>query len=331
MSRRVCLIVNPASGGGWSRRRLRRLETAAARHLPEHVIRTTEGPGHASALAREAGRHGFDVVAAVGGDGTAHEVVNGFFEAAEACMPHVGFGLVHHGTGGDLRRTLEVPHALDDAVRRLGSSPLVPMDVLDVAVTPLEGGEPVRRVCVNVAGFGLNGEVVRFASTGVKRVLGPLTFSWATARALMAMKPAQVTLRTEDASGTRDTWSGPLVSVFVANGGWCGGGMWVGRGGSPTDGLTDVTVIPDMPFSRLVWGTPRLFDGRVTRVKGVSRTRMRSLLALTEEARPVRVDLDGELSGCLPLEIRVMPKALLVASSAAHLHSHARPTDLERV
>ncbi len=310
----MCLIVNPASGGGWSSRELARFRAITDRNLTSFEIRTTEAPGHATSLARRAAEEGFDVVAAVGGDGTAHEVVNGLLERSSSSSS--AFGLVHRGTGGDLRRSLAVPASLEGAVRGLATWPLRPIDVLEAHVTPLRGGPQERRWCINVAGFGLNGRVVQLANQGTKRWGGALTFAGASLRAVAEHRPVSVELHWTTRNGTRSTWEGPLASVFLANGSWCGGGMWVGRGGHLCDGLVELTLIPQMAWWRLAIGAPRLFTGTVQHVSGVSRSQVQSVAVFAEPATPVLVELDGELAGRLPARFNVIPKVLRVATKS---------------
>ena len=94
--RRTLAIVNPASDNGatarfWPKGR-RVLEDAGVRF--ESVM--TEGPGHATALARGAAANGFDVVLYVGGDGTANEVANGLMEVPVAVRPAIACTLKGH-------------------------------------------------------------------------------------------------------------------------------------------------------------------------------------------------------------------------------------------
>jgi diacylglycerol kinase (ATP) len=307
---RWSVVVNPRAGGGKASRRLDEIRRAAVEVLQAEV-RLTEGPGHATALARELVDQGFDGVVAVGGDGTANEVVNGLFDGARLRREGVVFGLVHAGTGGDLVKTLEVPDDPVEALRGFTARPPRPIDVLHLRFTGHDG-TPVERIGVNVTGFGLNGEVVHRANRSSKR-LGSATFAAAAAAAVRTYHPPQVRLTAQTAQDQRWDWSGPLTAAFVGNGAYCGGGMWVGRGGAIDDGLADLTVIPALPLSRMILGAPRLFTGSIERVKGVSRIGIRHLSAFADSETPTLIDVDGEQPGFLPIEISVLHKTLLVA------------------
>jgi len=112
---RTVLIVNPKSQGGRLGKRWKELADTIGRAFPfEEAI--TQGPGDATRLTREALRGGAERVVAIGGDGTINEVVNGFFdEAGLAIAPAASFAVIPFGTGGDFRRTVNMPVGLADA------------------------------------------------------------------------------------------------------------------------------------------------------------------------------------------------------------------------
>src|SRR5882762_3569951 len=100
---RFFAIVNPAAGG----RRTVRLEGPALARLREKglnvdVIAST-GQGHAVQLAREAYEQGYRRFLAVGGDGTAHEILNGVF-AGRAAVQRIALGFLPLGTGNSFLR-----------------------------------------------------------------------------------------------------------------------------------------------------------------------------------------------------------------------------------
>lgn len=306
---RWCVVVNPRAGGGAAEARIDEIRAVARRELGAEV-RLTEGPGHATQLARELVDEGFDRIVAMGGDGTANEVVNGLMDGERPRRDGVAFGLVHLGTGGDLVKTLAVPRDPAAAFRAFAAAVPRPIDLLSLSFTGHDGAQ-VRRIGVNVTGFGMSGEVVRIANQGSKR-LGPATFAVATLQALRRYEPPPVTVTASADGDPAWRWSGRLSSAFVANGAYCGGGMWVGRGGAIDDGWADLTVIPDLPLARQLLSAPRLFTGSLSRVKGVSRTRVRELSAIPDSAMRVAIDVDGEQPGFLPLQVRVLEKTLLV-------------------
>src|SRR5690606_41058681 len=111
------------------------------------------------------------------------------------------FGVIPAGTGSDLVRTLKMPNDLDAAVAVLATGATHSSDVLDVHVTPHDGGDPIRRMCINVAGFGINGDVVRRANASSKRLGGTLTFLGASLGAMASYRPPDVEVTWTDHEG----------------------------------------------------------------------------------------------------------------------------------
>jgi diacylglycerol kinase (ATP) len=103
VNEKLIAIVNPAAGGGRSAKLAgTELARLRARGLPIDVIAST-GPGHASELAREAYDQGYRKFLAVGGDGTAHEIINGIF-SPQSAVRRIELGFLPLGTGNSFLR-----------------------------------------------------------------------------------------------------------------------------------------------------------------------------------------------------------------------------------
>src|SRR5256885_2336339 len=103
LKERFLAIVNPAAGGG---RSLKQAGPAIVRLRKEglHVdVIASTGPGHAAELAREAYQQGYRRFIAVGGDGTAHEILNGVLVNAQATS-RISLGFLPLGTGNSFLR-----------------------------------------------------------------------------------------------------------------------------------------------------------------------------------------------------------------------------------
>lgn len=307
---RICLIVNPKSAGGATARRVSAIRDAAARHFVHWEVRETKAAGHASDLAAAAATEGFTVIAAVGGDGTANEVINGMMNGEKA-RGSSAFTIIPAGTGSDLTKSLKIPTGLDNALQTIARAEDRASDLMIVEVD--RDGTRHTRVCVNVAGFGMNGDVVARANQSNKRLGGTLTFFGATIRTLLSYQAPLVDVRWVDESGTSRSWEGGLFGAFIANGHYCGGGMYMGRGGSMQDGLAEMTLIPQLGAGRILRGMPRMYDGSLRDLDGIVFSRVREVEAhVLKASDSVRVDVDGEQPGILPVKIRVLPGALVI-------------------
>jgi YegS/Rv2252/BmrU family lipid kinase len=307
-------IVNPKAGAGRAGRGRARLKECIHRHFSDARICPTEHPRHATELARRACDEGARTIVAVGGDGTCHEVVHGLVGQDGELRSDIVFATVPLGTGSDLQKSLNLPKKLDDA---MGIAARGPIARWDIGRAVMGEENPKVEHFINVAGFGANGEVVRLANSMSKAWGGLATFYIATVQTAFSYEAPVVKLRWEAADGIHERET-DVLSAFLANGNYCGGGMDVGNSGTPTDGFFDVTILPPDPFVVQLARSRRLYDGSLDRWPGVKQFRARWLEARVVDGAETRIDLDGEQPGSLParfdilhgrLPVRCVPKA----------------------
>ncbi|MFT7520106.1 MAG: YegS/Rv2252/BmrU family lipid kinase [Kiritimatiellia bacterium] len=307
---RVCIIVNTQSANGRTGRRLTEL-ASLAKVLGDVEVRATRAQGHATELAREASTEGFDLLLCVGGDGTVNEVVNGLFDEDEVIAPGLALGVVPSGTGGDLVRSLNMPRGWREAIAAIAAGSDERVDVIS-GVMRGHDGHQVRRLCINVAGWGVNGEVVARVNRSSKALGGRFTFLAATISSALSYQAPIVHMSWREADGVKGTWSGRMMSGFAANGHYVGGGMLVGKGASMCDGVVEMLVLPPLSPIQTLSSMRRLYDGSVRGLAGVQHAAVRWLRVEAEGTTEVLVDFDGEQPGMLPLELKVLADQLTV-------------------
>jgi diacylglycerol kinase family enzyme len=298
---RLIVIANPRAGGGRAGASREEIARAVDRAFENAEVRWTEGPGHASELAGKAATEG-DIVAALGGDGTCSEVVNGLVPGGEPVNRRVVFCAIPFGTGGDLVRSLEVSKTLERALWVASTGMTLP---LDVGLLQWDAGP--RRVFVNVAGVGANADVCRRANASGKRFGGTATFLGAVFG----------TLREWSARPVKWSWDGPdgpgdlaldTFAAFCANGHYCGAGMWVGNGGSMADGIFELSILPTVGWRLAARLLSNMYNGHMRDQPEVHRVSVRRVRIDGD----VPLEGDGETIGSGPVEIRVLPRALQV-------------------
>ena len=105
MQRKVKIILNPMADMGNAWRVARDLRSITEEHGGVDWSGTVY-PGHAITLAKQAGEQGYDMVIAMGGDGTVHEVVNGLMMIPEEKRPILG--VVPVGSGNDFGHAINI-------------------------------------------------------------------------------------------------------------------------------------------------------------------------------------------------------------------------------
>jgi diacylglycerol kinase (ATP) len=307
VGRETVVIVNPASGGGRCGRAWPALERRLRAADITFIAMMTEQRGDGTTLARAALHAGATTIVAVGGDGTANEVVNGFFAAGCLINPIARCGFIGAGTGNDLTRALGVES--NAAIAALGPHGTTgQIDLLHVRFTLPDGttGEryAVLHVLMGVAGEGAAIQI----GPGIKRLMRGTSYLLGGAIAALRHRPQQITYALD--SGTPYTTQ--IDGFAVANGAYMGGGLAVAPGARLDDGRADVIVVGAVGrvplLTRLM---PGLRDGSYLAHPMVSHHTARHIRVETTDQ--VVLTIDGELAGRAPTEITLLPHALPIA------------------
>ncbi|MCU1600148.1 MAG: sphingosine kinase [Frankiales bacterium] len=284
---RAALLVGPHSGKGRGP-----AEADAFRALLPSAV-TLQGGSRESALsqARTAVSAGLDVlVAAVGGDGTAHLALQAVAGTGTA------LAIVPTGTGNDLANGLGVPTSGAAAARAVLAGDITSVDAVRVA----DGWF----ACILGTGFDA---AVNERANRMSWPRGRRRYDIATLLELRTFRPQPVTLVLD---GERHERSVMLVALGNATS--YGGGMRMCPGADLRDGLLDVVVVNPLPRRRLVALFPRLFKGTHVEDPSVEVFRARSV---SLEGAPLAVYADGEAFGHLPLSCEVVPGSLRVVGA----------------
>jgi YegS/Rv2252/BmrU family lipid kinase len=304
------VIVNPKSAAGSTRDKWSAVASDLRTHFGPYSVAFTKGPGDGIELARRAASSGRKFIVACGGDGTVNEIANGVLLSGE----DVEMGVFPSGTGGDFRRTIQMPSEPREAARALREGTTKTIDVGRVTYTKHDG-ETAERFFLNVSSFGL-------AAGVIGRVKNATSLDWLPldnirGRASFALSTLQevVTLQTTNARVRIDGGEErPLstVNFCVANARFFGGGMKVAPKAKIADGYLDVINIGDIRTARIILNAYTLYRGTHLELPEVKDT-----LAKRVEARPISteripIEIDGELPGYLPAIWEIVPSSLKI-------------------
>lgn len=301
MSERVCLIVNPAAGGGRAGRCAPAVEACLRRLGLELRCERTRDLADARSLAREAALAG-ERVFVLGGDGLAGAVAD-----VLRTIPGAVMAVLPGGRGNDLARVLGLP-----------SDPVAACELIAHGMpVPLDLGEVDGRAFLGIASVGFDSDANRIANEA-PGWLGNLVYAYGALRALLCWRAAsfQVTLRNDGdpagggASGevlpTTRTFTG--YSVAVANSKAYGGGMRLAPDAELQDGLLDVVRIDAVSRLRFLASLPRVFKGTHVELPSVHVERAAAVEISAD--RPFTLYADGEAFAELPVRVRSLPAAV---------------------
>lgn len=295
------VIVNPRSGGGLSERRWSRLAGALTDGLGPFEVSFTKAPRDATDLARAAAVAGRRLVVAFGGDGTTNEVADGLAGAGMGTE----LGIVPRGTGGDFRRSLELPSEVRGAGERIRNGAPHLIDLGRATYTGADGARE-SRYFINVASFGFSAAIAHRANQSSKRLGGRVSFFSAAMRGLATRQNAEINVTTDQGQRRLTTLLGA-----VGNGRFFGGGMNICPDAKLDDGLLQVVLIGDYSTVDVLARIHRLYAGTHLSLPDIhhQQTARVEVEAVDPETR-VPLELDGETVGFLPASFEVVPRAL---------------------
>lgn len=304
---KILVILNPAARGDRAKSLIDNIRALSIRA----VVRVTSSAGDAEAMAERAVAQGYKTIVAAGGDGTVNEVVNGIGEA------DVTFGILPVGTMNVFALELGIP------MNNLRKA----WDVIETGDTreidlPMGNDE----YFVQLAGVGLDAQVVRQTTRDFKRMLGPMSYVVSLAQ-VVAGRPPKLTVI--DADGRKRNG----CFVLVGNGRFYGGPLVLFREAALDDGLLDVVVFKNQSHWDVVRYVQAILFQAHPELPDVEYFQTSSLRVESNADLPV--ELDGEITGCVPVDFRFAERRLCVLAppsrrkmrkSAASKSSHAIPT-----
>jgi diacylglycerol kinase (ATP) len=279
------IILNPAAGSPESLRACQERVEAIARGCP---IRVTSHAGEAEALARRAVAMGFARIVAAGGDGTVNQVANGLAGSNAA------LGLLPMGTVNVFAMELGLPlHNLQ-----------LCWDIIEGANMRLIDLPSANGKCfVQLAGIGLDAQVVKETSLASKRSFGPLSYLISAAQ-IAARQPPKLYIESESGSAEEGSF------VLIGNGRLYGGPFPFFKRAIVDDGLFDVVVFKRLGYLEIIKYLQDVIFSSEIRAPEIEYFQTRRLRIMSEQDVPL--ELDGELAGSCPVEFQIQQKALRV-------------------
>jgi diacylglycerol kinase (ATP) len=285
----TAIILNPAAGSEQAERWRERIESIA------HgcTLFTTSHSGEAEALARHVAGKGVGKIVAAGGDGTINEVVNGLAGSNAA------LGLFPLGTVNVFAMELGLPtNNLEFCWK------VIQGDNMRFVDLPSANG----KYFVQLAGVGLDAQVVKETSLAFKHSLGPLSYLISAAQ-IAAREPPRLFIESKNASVDEASF------VLVGNGRHYGGPFPFFKHAVLDDGLFDVVAFKRLGYLEIIKYLQDVVFSSDIRVPEVEYFQTPHLRITSDQDVPV--ELDGELVGICPVDFQIREKALRVLTPAA--------------
>jgi diacylglycerol kinase (ATP) len=256
------------------------------------TVTPTTGPGTAGAIVRGHIATGADLVITAGGDGTINEAIEGMVHT------HVPLAILPGGTANVLAMEMKIGKNIEHVAQRMGD--WRPRRI-SVGHLTCDGGRVTRHFLL-MAGIGLDAYIVRHVSPEFKARTGKLAY-WVAGWSLLGRHLSEFCV---EVAGRKRRCSFALLSK-VRN---YGGDFEIARSVTLPDDRLEAVLLEGRSSLRYVKYFTGMALNRLSGMKGVTVLRTDRVVISCPSDGGAYVQVDGELAGVLPAEVRVVPDAL---------------------
>lgn len=269
MKKKILFIINPISGIGKQKKVEQALETYLDKEKFDYQINYTSYAHHATALSLAAVLKGFDIVVAVGGDGSINDCVKGLVSTG------VTLGIIPAGSGNGLARCLNLPLSVEDAIKCINNQKSMEMDSIKLNDT----------VYASIAGVGFDALIAKeFAKTHTR---GFQPYLKLVLQHYPQYKQQDYTLIIDGKEITTQA-----LFISFANSTQFGFNTEIAPNAELDDGLIDVVIVKKPPLPLLLWTAQLLFFNQFDKSIYVETHQARHIVV--KNNGKIGVNLDGE-------------------------------------
>lgn len=279
--KRIKLILNPNADMGNAWKKAGDLRYIAEGH-GEVSWTGTVFPSHAKELAKQAAEEGYDLVIAVGGDGTAHEVINGLMEVPASKRPQ--FGIVPLGSGNDYAFNIGLPSKPEDALLAILNGKAKKFDLALV-----EDDQGRKRYWDNTINIGFGGNVNLF-SHSLPLLRGFIMYFAAVIQTIVSRYDVlDVKITIDD----KEVWEDQTMMICLCNGPREGGGFTTGPRAKLDDGILDYTFLGKVSRLMMFRMIPEFMNGTQEKFDKIVTPGLFKKMTI-ESKQPLILHTDGE-------------------------------------
>ncbi len=301
---KILYVINRAALGGKGARSWERFRALWPDQVAEEDILETDRPGHAREIALTC--TGYEIIAAVGGDGTASEILSGIMDREG---PQPALAVVPAGTGNDIAHNVGI-FSIKDAVKVLHEGHTRSLDLIRIDCQL--NGQPSYRYAFLSCWVGFAVVSAKLLKPWMKRLLGATgAYYLSTFLGLTLHRPLQMTVRWDNHQYRARSWV-----VLIANAEWmAGGSMRVGPGARMDDGELNVTIVPPWSKVKALLKMPKLASGSHVNEPDIQYFTAKKIEV--DCVQPATLEMDGDTFGTTPAAFAVCPNAIRIVSARA--------------
>ncbi|RKD31671.1 diacylglycerol/lipid kinase family protein [Thermohalobacter berrensis] len=270
---KVLFVINPIAGRHRSQSIIPIIKEKMKNKDIEYKIITTKAPKDAVSITKYGLKSGFNIITAVGGDGTINEVATGILSVG-----HGTLGIIQGGTGNDLAKTLNIPKEPHKAIDLILKGKTKVIDIGSV------NGRPF----LNVASIGVDSQIAQNIENIKKYFRGKTAYTLGFLKTIFSYKHKKLKVKVNNNIIDRK-----VLLIAIGNSKYYGGGMEICPDSIIDDGNFDICIVNEMPKYKVVTLFPSVFKGEHLKYKKyVEYFRVKSLeIEVLDKAY---LNLDGE-------------------------------------
>ncbi|MEX0983259.1 MAG: diacylglycerol kinase family protein [Bacteroidales bacterium] len=304
---RWLVVVNPAAGGGKTRKDWPEIEKLLTKHRVGHDPVFTNRRLHAMVLARQQIEAGYNKIIVVGGDGTMNEVINGVFAQKRIPTTEVMLGMIPVGTGNDWGKMFNLPSDYEGAIETIKTQKTFIQDA--GMVTYFKSNKSWQRYFINIAGLGFGAKVVaRSNNLKDKGKSSPQLYLATLFTSLLRYRSIRASIEIDGNAFKRT-----VFSMNVGIGKYNGGGMMQVPHAIADDGLYSITLIKRMGKLNVIANIRMLYNGKITSHSKVEA--YTGKVINVDSPSLLHLETDGETLGHSPMAFQIIPRSVKVIAN----------------
>ena len=288
---KIHFVLNPKSGNGISLKIFQEIEGELKSNNVKYTLFKSQGKNDIFNHVISDEIPDCDVICAMGGDGTIHEITDGLMQSGKAS--DLAFSIIPSGTGNAFAQTLGELKP-KKAIQKILDGERLKIDAMEIK----QGSK--TSYAVNIIGWGMASRVNQISDQ--LRILGGIRYNIASLIGIATMKKKKLILRMDDEVINEDA-----LFFLALNTVYTGKGMKMAPDADFTDGLIDIIMFKSATKLQVVniflklFSGKHIFDPRVT-YKQVESFRL--------ESEGDDLNIDGENQGHTPIDVRVVKKCI---------------------
>ncbi len=294
-------IINPAAFGGQGSNAWSKFQSQWLGRLDAEDIFITKRAGDAREIAMSS--RDYEILAAVGGDGTAGEILSGIMEHRDT-RPKLA--IIPGGTGNDIARNAGI-FSVEDSVAALLGKHTQTFDLLRVDCQV--DGRSAYRYAFLGGNVGLSARAFSMLKPWMKRFLGPKgAYHFCMILGIIAYRPPHMTVRWADQVYSGRTWTVIVGNVERA----AGDSMCIAPGARTGDGELNVTIVAYQSKTKILCKMSKIATGAHIDEPFVSYFPVKKIDVDSDP--PAGLEIDGDIFGTTPATFTVCPRAVQILS-----------------